>query len=73
MAVLDALAGRLGVPTDQLAAFAAYDEEQLAIIDGVVGDALESEDVAFTKAVEESLAFLPRLIRPIAKKVLLGG
>lgn len=73
MAALLTLAERLKVPPADLAALKIYDEAQVAEIDGVIRDAFEAEDRAFTKAVEESLTFLPRLIRPIAKKMMLGG
>jgi hypothetical protein len=70
---LQTLAERLKVPAADLAALKTYDEDQLARIDAVIRDAFEAEDRAFTKAVEDSLNFLPRLIRPIAKKMMLGG
>lgn len=73
MAALQTLAERLRVPPADLAVLKTYDEAQIIEIDGVISDAFEAEDHAFTKAVEESLTFLPRLIRPIAKKLMLGG
>ena len=73
MTSLQTLAERLKVPAADLAALKTYDEDQLARIDGVIRDAFEAEDRAFTQAVEDSLNFLPRLIRPIAKKMMLGG
>lgn len=73
MTSLQTLAERLKVPAADLAALTTYDEAQLARIDGVIRDAFEAEERAFAKAVEESLTFLPRLIRPIAKKMMLGG
>lgn len=73
MTALQTLAERLKVPASDLAALKTYDEDQLARIDGVIRDAFEAEDRAFTRAVEESLTFFPRLIRPIAKKMMLGG
>ena len=73
MSALETLAERLRVPADQLTSLAAYDDQQVAQIDAVIRDAFEAEDRAFTKAVEDSLNFLPRLIRPIAKKMMLGG
>lgn len=73
MTALTTLAERLKVPAADLSALKAYDEAQIAQLDGIIRDAFEAEDRAFTKAVEESLTFLPRLIRPIAKKMMLGG
>ncbi|BBH17816.1 hypothetical protein Back2_21030 [Nocardioides baekrokdamisoli] len=73
MSSLLTLAERLKVPAADLAMLKTYDEAQIAQIDGVIGDAFEAEDQAFGRAVEESLTFLPRLIRPIAKKLMLGG
>lgn len=73
MSALQTLAERLRVPAADLAALKTYDEAQIIEIDGIIRDAFDAEDRAFTKAVEESLTFLPRLIRPIAKKMMLGG
>lgn len=73
MSARAALAERLRVPADQLSMLDAYDDAHVAQIDGAIREAFEAEDRAFTKAVEHSLDLLPRLIRPIAKKMMLGG
>jgi hypothetical protein len=69
VAALESLAERLNVPADQLSGLKGLDEKKLAAIDAIVGDALTAEKAAFTKALEDSLDFLPRLVRPIAKKM----
>lgn len=70
---LDSLARRLTVPSDRLAAFAAYDEGRLAHLDTLLGTAMTQEDQAFDTGIEEALRFVPKLLRPAAKKLLFGG
>lgn len=70
---LDSLARRLAVPPDRLRAFAAYDGARLARLDALVEAAMTREDAAFDAGLEEALSFVPRLLRPTAKKMLFGG
>jgi hypothetical protein len=70
---LDTLARRLSVPPDRLAAFAAYDGGRLARLDTLLGTAMNQEDAAFDAGLEEALRFVPKLLRPAAKKLLFGG
>lgn len=73
MTPIQTLAERLRVPATDLAVLTTYDDALVAQIDGVIRDAFDAEDQAFTEAVEQAIDFLPRLIRPIAKKMMLGG
>lgn len=73
MAALDALATHLGVNTDRLQAFSSYDESQLARLDTLITGAMTAEDAAFDAGIEEGLRFIPRPLRPAAKKILFGG
>jgi hypothetical protein len=67
---LDTLARHLGVPTAQVPVLAAYDDAQVAAYDALLTRAMETEDAAFETALDEALAFVPRLLRPVARKVL---
>ena len=73
MAALDMLAEHLGVKNDRLNAFSSYDEGQLAQLDTLLTDAMDAEDNAFDAGLEEALRFVPRPLRPAAKKILFGG
>lgn len=70
---LDALAHRLRVGPDRLAAFAAYDGGRLAHLDTLLDAAMAQEDRAFDAGLEEALRFVPKLLRPAAKRLLFGG
>lgn len=67
---LQTLAQHLGVPPTQVPALAAYDEDHVAAYDALLTRAMETEDAAFETALEEALGFVPRLLRPVAKRVL---
>ena len=73
MAALDTLAEHLGVTTDRLAAFSSYDESRLAQLDTQLTGAMSAEDKQFEAGLEEALRFVPRPLRPAAKKILFGG
>ena len=73
MAALDTLAEHLGVRTDRLVAFSSYDEDRLAQLDTLITGAMSAEDKAFEAGLEEALRFIPRPLRPAAKKILFGG
>ena len=73
MTALDTLAAHLRVPTDALAALSAYDDERIGALDALIQKAFEDEDRSFDSALEEALRFVPRLLRPAAKKLLFGG
>ncbi len=73
MAALDTLAEHLGVRADRLTAFSSYDEDQLARLDTLLTGAMSAEDEQFEAGLEEALRFVPRPLRPAAKKILFGG
>lgn len=70
---LDALARRLRVGPDRLTAFAAYDGDRLAHLDTLLDTAMTQEDQTFDARLEEALRFVPKLLRPAAKRLLFGG
>lgn len=70
---LDSLAATLGVSPSRLAPFASYEGRQLAALDALITATMTAEDKAFDAALEEALGFVPRLLRPTAKRMLFGG
>lgn len=70
---LEKLAGRLRVPVERVPVLGQYDEGHVLAFEQIVHDAMEREEDAFTRALEEALEFVPRLLRPVAKKMLGGG
>lgn len=70
---LEKLAERLRVPVEEVPALTAYDDEQAAAYLATVERAMAREEHALTDAIEESLGYVPRLLRPAAKKLLGGG
>lgn len=69
---LDTLAHRLRVPVDDIPVLGAYDDETIHAYEAMVRTAMEREGESLTHAMEAALDFVPRLLRPVAKK-LLGG
>jgi hypothetical protein len=70
---LESLAHRLRVPADQVPALSGYDDEHVTAYERHVRRAMEREDATLAHALEEALTYLPRLLRPMAKKMLGGG
>jgi hypothetical protein len=70
---LENLARRLRVPPDRVPAMSQYDEDRVAAYDRLVQQAMEREHAALAHALEEALTHIPRLLRPMAKKMLGGG
>ncbi len=70
---LTSLAKRIGVAELQLNPFRAYPGEELGRLDAAVAQAMDEEDVAFDKAMDESRRFVPRLLRGPAQKLLFPG
>ncbi|WP_017933733.1 hypothetical protein [Nocardioides sp. Iso805N] len=69
---LQHLAHRLRVPVDQVPVLGEHDEARILAYEKLVHRAMDREGAALTHALEEALTFVPRLLRPVAKK-LLGG
>ena len=67
------LADLLGVDEQRLAMLRRYDAGQVGALEAAVSGALEAEDAAFTKASEDALRFVPRLLRGPARSMLLPG
>lgn len=70
---LERLADRLRVPVEQVPVLGRYDEDRIAAFDQTVRAAMDREDAALTRALEDALEFVPRLLRPVAKKMLGGA
>lgn len=66
------LAHRLRVPVDEVPVLGAYDEAQILAYEDLVHRAMDREGAALSHALEHALTFVPRLLRPMAKKML-GG
>ena len=70
---LERLAHRLRVPVDEVPVLSRYDEERILAFEQIVHRAMDEEEAAFTRGLEDALEFVPRLLRPVAKKMLGGG
>ncbi|MFT4286417.1 hypothetical protein [Nocardioides sp.] len=70
---LASLANRIGVTEQQLSPFRAYAPDELGRLDTAVARAMTDEDVAFDKALDEALRFVPKLLRGTAQKLLFPG
>ena len=70
---LEKLAHRLGVPADEVPVLSGYGEDRVLAYEALVHGAMKREDAALTDALEEALTYVPRLLRPMAKKMLGGG
>lgn len=73
MAALERLATTLGVDPARLTPFAGYSEEQIDTLVAGLERAMEQEDAAFDQGLEEALRHVPALLRPTARKLVLGG
>jgi hypothetical protein len=69
---LEHLARHLQVPAEQVPALGTADEAHVATYDAMLTAAMRREDEAMARALEDALEFVPRLLRPVAKKML-GG
>lgn len=70
---LAALADRLGVAEDRLAALREYDEAEVAVLDRAVAEAIATEDAEFEAAAEKALGLVPRLLRGTVRAMMLPG
>lgn len=70
---LEKLAHRLRVRVDQVPVLSGYAEEEILAFEEIVHRAMDREEAAFVKALEDALEFVPRLLRPVAKKMLGGS
>ena len=70
---LEKLAHRLRVPVNEVPALGAYDDAQIAAYETAVERAMALEGEEIARAMEESLGYVPRLLRPVAKKMFGGG
>lgn len=65
-----ALAERLSVPPDRLAALDGCEEVDLARLEAAVARAFEAEDAAVDKAFADAVKLVPRPLRGRAAKLL---
>jgi len=70
---LEKLAHRLRVPVDEVPVLSEYDDEHVLAFERIVHRAMKDEEAAFARALEDALEFVPRLLRPVAKKMLGGS
>lgn len=70
---LEKLAHRLRVPADQVPVLGGYDDDRIAAFEATVDQAMSREDAALAQALEEALTHVPRLLRPVAKKMMGGA
>lgn len=70
--VLDGMARRLDLPVERLALLAAYDDEDLTVLDDAVALAIRAEDHAVEQGLSEALRFVPRPLRGRARALLFG-
>lgn len=69
---VSALAARLEVPPERLAAFTVCTEQQLARLEKSVADAIDAEDAAVEEGLQSTLRAVPRPLRGRAKGLLFG-
>lgn len=72
-AELDRLAQRLRVTPAALDMLEDAAREDLETLDTVVAQAMDEEDKAFEKGLEDALRFVPRILRGAAQKLLFPG
>jgi len=69
---MERLAHRLRVPVDEVPVLSEYDDEHVLAFEKIVHRAMSQEEAAFARGLEDALEFVPRLLRPVAKKMLRG-
>ncbi len=72
-AELDRLAQRLRVTPAALDMLEDAGSKEVQSLDAIVAHAMDDEDKAFDKALEDALRFIPRLLRGTAQKLLFPG
>lgn len=70
---LEKLAHRLRVPVEDVPVLGEYGEDHVRDYEALLHAAMEREGAALAHAMEQALEFVPRLLRPVAKKMLGGG
>lgn len=70
---LERLGHRLRVPVEEVPVLGAYADEHILAFEEIVHRAMKDEEAAFARALDDALEFVPRLLRPVAKKMLGGG
>lgn len=69
----EALLGELGMSPAELPVVEAMTDEDARLVAQLVAEARQAQESALEQAQDEALAHLPRVMRGMARRILLGG